>query len=172
MSRIAKLQVEFTPKRTRGLYKPFLLYCTGGKTKEVQGESLEVIVDELLHQDRSRDMDVLRGTVKGKNTIFALKICYSEEAMLRLEIEARHYEQLNDLQGDVIPTCFGLFEGSMSGFPLKCLLLDYCGENLPGVFDILPLGDRYAPFFVTNHTYTNQMLVYQDEHSAQSTQVP
>jgi hypothetical protein len=64
--------------------------------------------------------------------------------MQHLEIEEKHYDGLKILQGDVIPMCYGLFKGlTATGIPLKCLVLEYCGEMLLGIFTSLSLEHRY-----------------------------
>lgn len=137
---MSELHVEFAAVERH----PYVLYRT--KTKNAHSQSLEVIVNKVLHHgDHS---EIFRGLVKGTNgavtnSILALKLCYSKDSMHHLDIEAKRYDELKKLQGDVIPTCFGLFEGSTAtGVPLKCLVLEHCGETLPAVFHNLLLEYR------------------------------
>ncbi|RDB23734.1 hypothetical protein Hypma_009467 [Hypsizygus marmoreus] len=45
--------------------------------------------------------------------------------------EAEIYEVLvKDLQGDVIPKCFGVFQAEIDGNLLTCLITEYCGQPL------------------------------------------
>ncbi|KAF9808873.1 hypothetical protein IEO21_07711 [Rhodonia placenta] len=55
-------------------------------------------------------------------------VSMSLHAENRLAHELLFYEKLEDLQGHVIPRCFGLFEGEIDRERVQCLVLEYCGE--------------------------------------------
>ncbi|GBE89702.1 hypothetical protein SCP_1700260 [Sparassis crispa] len=58
------------------------------------------------------------------------KVVYGRPARDKLHFEFSMYDKLQDLQGRLIPQCFGLYEGEMDDGRAACLLLEYCGEEL------------------------------------------
>jgi hypothetical protein len=134
MSCIGELRIEFSAALAK---QPYVLYRTGRPRK---GQALEVLADEVLY--RGPHSQVYRGTAKETGSILALKLCFSQESADELKVEAAFYEQLKDLQGDAVPTCFGYFEAMIEATIPACLVMEFCGESLQVSFDELPLEQR------------------------------
>ncbi|GBE89105.1 hypothetical protein SCP_1501080 [Sparassis crispa] len=62
------------------------------------------------------------------------KVVFGKRGIARLRNEAEIYRQLRRLQRDVIPGCYGLFEGELEDGPSACLVTEYCGETLDKSF--------------------------------------
>ncbi|KAJ7248216.1 hypothetical protein B0H12DRAFT_1020110 [Mycena haematopus] len=61
------------------------------------------------------------------SNVVALKLAHGKEEVEEMEREAGFYEnQLKDLQGTVVPKCYGFYTTKVRGTPLGCLLLEYC----------------------------------------------
>ncbi|KAF7368933.1 hypothetical protein MVEN_00219500 [Mycena venus] len=59
--------------------------------------------------------------------VVALKVARGSEAVEEMEREAGFYEhQLRDLQGTVVPKCYGFYTAKVRGMDIGCLLLEYC----------------------------------------------
>ncbi|KAJ6551656.1 hypothetical protein B0H19DRAFT_1031018 [Mycena capillaripes] len=59
--------------------------------------------------------------------VVALKVARGKEEVEEMEWEAGFYEhQLKDLQGTVVPKCYGFYTAKVHGTSLGCLLLEYC----------------------------------------------
>ncbi|GBE89102.1 hypothetical protein SCP_1501050 [Sparassis crispa] len=58
------------------------------------------------------------------------KVVLGKRAIARLREEAEVYFRLCDLQGDVVPVCYKLFEGELADGPSACLITEYRGESL------------------------------------------
>ncbi|KAJ7856708.1 hypothetical protein B0H14DRAFT_2156887, partial [Mycena olivaceomarginata] len=59
--------------------------------------------------------------------VIALKLVRGKEALEEMEREASFYQnQLKDLQGTVVPKCYGFYTAKVGGTPIGCLLLEYC----------------------------------------------
>jgi hypothetical protein len=62
----------------------------------------------------------------------AFKLAYDKEGVRLLRHEHEIYSgELRALQGSVIPTCYGLFTGTVSGTHSACLVLEYCANGHP-----------------------------------------
>ena len=58
---------------------------------------------------------------------YAFKLAKTSESIFNLKNEYNFYiHQLAHLQGSVVPTCYGLFEGSVDGQLIACLAMEYC----------------------------------------------
>ncbi|KAH9918149.1 uncharacterized protein B0H18DRAFT_1032224 [Fomitopsis serialis] len=66
------------------------------------------------------------------NTVIC-KIARGDGALMRLEHEYHIYQYLEELQGSLIPKCFGIFRAEPTGaqgFDEACLLLEDCGRRM------------------------------------------
>ncbi|KAF8218273.1 hypothetical protein K438DRAFT_1747467 [Mycena galopus ATCC 62051] len=77
-----------------------------------------------------KEVYMVRIGARGKEPIdiVALKIARGYEEVEEMEREAGFYEnQLKDLQGTVVPKCYGFYTAKIRGTQaLGCLLLEYC----------------------------------------------
>lgn len=57
------------------------------------------------------------------------KIAEDRKPIMHLRNEAAFYQsELKALQGVLVPHFVGFFRGSVDGFPVECMVLEYCGE--------------------------------------------
>ena len=85
---------------------------------------------------RPSSCDKTDKTSSGMKYDVAFKLAYDEEGIRRLKHEHEIYNKdLRALQGNVVPTCYGLFTGTLSGTPIACLVLDFCinGNSNPTI---------------------------------------
>ncbi|KAJ7198827.1 hypothetical protein GGX14DRAFT_373805 [Mycena pura] len=74
--------------------------------------------------------------------VVAAKIARGKEEVEDMEREAGLYEhQLKDLQGTIVPTCYGFYTAKVNGQSLGCLLLEYC-SGLPADPERVPELNR------------------------------
>ncbi|PBL04278.1 hypothetical protein ARMGADRAFT_905691, partial [Armillaria gallica] len=63
----------------------------------------------------------------GQPTMVIIKMSHTEEEFSRLQQEAKVYDKnLRNLQGTVVPKCYGLFATNNRGTKTGCLVLEYC----------------------------------------------
>ncbi|OBZ74459.1 hypothetical protein A0H81_05251 [Grifola frondosa] len=90
-----------------------------------------VINLRFLHSGNSK---VYRGDLccdgqEPRDVVF--KIVYGEKSINRMQCEAGLYQkELRDLQGEVVPRFYGLFEGETGDGQTGCLVLGYIGKTL------------------------------------------
>ncbi|GBE89721.1 hypothetical protein SCP_1700450 [Sparassis crispa] len=75
------------------------------------------------------------------------KVVLGKRGVARLRNEVDMYWRIAELQGDVVPRCFGLFEGELEDGPSACLVLQDCGERL------------YKEFFATSWTFRYDLII-------------
>jgi hypothetical protein len=56
----------------------------------------------------------------------AVKIAHNEKELENMATEAKFYDELEPLQGSVVPRVFGFFKGDIDGVKFGCLLMEYC----------------------------------------------
>ncbi|KAF8067876.1 hypothetical protein FPV67DRAFT_1494039 [Lyophyllum atratum] len=105
---------------------------------------LHATADELLHHNDHST--VYAAILTHDNSRVVLKLSLGWESLEDLKREANHYElQLKDVQGDIVPRYYGMYEGtctSHSSRKIGCLVLEYCGKHVIGLFRDLPLDER------------------------------
>lgn len=106
------------------------------------GKEVHVIVKRVIHDtDHST---VYLGLLNGVYVV--LKCCYNTDFYKDFRKEARVYKKrLQELQGSVVPVCFGYYLAVDDLYgPYSVLLLEYCGESLPDLFEDLKTEQKYV----------------------------
>lgn len=105
-------------------------------------KQIHVTVKHTIHE--SDHSTVYLGVIKGKHVV--LKCCYNTRYSRDFLIEARVYKKrLEELQGRVVPVCFGYYLGTDEECgPYSLLLLEYCGQSLTTLFEDLNTVKRYV----------------------------
>lgn len=133
---------------------PFTLPCccksdqSGFPTLTPVGPSSNILLhataDELILDNYPST--VYAATLKHDNSRVVLKLSLDVQSFDDLKHEAIHYrQQLNMLQGDIVPKFYGFYEGSCAAHSRRkigCLVLEHCGTRIPGEFHDLPLDER------------------------------
>ncbi|KAH9919570.1 uncharacterized protein B0H18DRAFT_1027744 [Fomitopsis serialis] len=91
----------------------------------VTGERTRTVC-RVLMQDTARDNE---GSIN-RRTVICKVIHGGKRQRSTLHHEKQVYAALEELQGDIIPRCYGLFEGELGGELATCLVLEYFGEPL------------------------------------------
>jgi hypothetical protein len=148
----ANLNVNKWPDRIRRI-SPCVLqrHPFECETTIVQSRRLNVTMTEILHIGAASTVYLGNAVIDMKNTALVLKV--NEPYLMEdLLLESRRYAELKELQNDIIPLCYGLYENcaESDGHPnLAILVLEYCGETFPDLFRNLPLTDRYIILLIT-----------------------
>lgn len=106
------------------------------------GKEAHVVVKRVIHDtDHST---VYLGLLNGGYVV--LKCCYNIDFYKDFRMEARVYKKrLQELQGTVVPVCFGYYLAVDDLYgPYSVLLLEYCGESLPVLFEDLKVEHKYV----------------------------
>lgn len=103
-------------------------------TSTTSSKQIRVTVKGVIHDtDYST---VYLGVVKGHLVI--LKCCYNTKYRRDFDVEAQVYKRhLEELQGRVVPVCFGYYQtvDEEECGPSSLLLLEYCGQGLDTIFE-------------------------------------
>jgi len=91
----------------------------------------------FLEQDESKIIESKTSTVytgilkqNAASVDVMCKMAFRKKHKDILQHEFMCYEHLREVQGEIIPTCYGLFKGEMDGDNILCLVLEYGGERL------------------------------------------
>ena len=106
---------------------PLTNACAGDNT----GRWHRLIIDRIIQEN------VYRGNLDGSRVV--VKIA-SDGQIERLRHEMEVYKSLKDLQGEVIPICYGMF---LVGDSWAVLILEDCGTP-PGSFSDLSSVQRWV----------------------------
>lgn len=102
----------------------------------------------LIHQGHSLVYEGYYYGLDGTDAVHvALKVVEGEDAIARLEKEARLYATaLLELQGQVVPHSYGMYASAPgSGQRKACLMLEHCGRSWDVVNPkSIPIDDRYV----------------------------
>lgn len=124
--------------------------CADSDESDIGGQPLIIVsVDEETSTDYGSDSPVFSATMsKPRDGIasrrIVLKFAMREDLVPDLVEEAAMYDaSLRSLQGRVIPTCYGLYEGQgEEGQSIACLILERWGECVDRPFWMLAVDLR------------------------------
>lgn len=134
-----KILLKPNPRNELPFAKEFSLKCLKppAKALELFGDQPQITLRKMISAYTLRDVvdvSITRASAGNREVIiksFSNKIGITSKLPRNLWKEAKRYEELQALQGEVIPHFFGLFKG-IDGNACKyaCIITEYCGEPL------------------------------------------
>lgn len=103
-------------------------------------KQIHVTVKRVLHD--TNHSTVYLGVIKGQ--LVVVKCCYNTRYSMDFLVEARVYKRrLEELQGRVVPVCFGYYMAVDEEYgPYSLLLMEYCGRSLTTLFEDMKAKDQ------------------------------
>ncbi|KAL6301409.1 hypothetical protein BKA93DRAFT_919830 [Sparassis latifolia] len=116
----------------------------GMSRTDIPGAGLQFVISNTkqIHDGHSQVYRALLACEGHRSEDVVCKVVFGKRKIARLLHEAEIYRQLRILQRDVIPGCYGLFEGELEDGPSACLVTEYCGKPLVTTFNRLDLQLR------------------------------